>query len=326
MPVYYSDKLKPSGDYKLIDYVDVDGALPIYIMEGNEKLEVDGNVGLTIKSEGGIKTTFDDTTGLLTFSSTSGATGSTNDTNELFIIGSKTQSESAQTYSNSGFKIRGDYNSGLILSMGPIPNDAPFIRSKNHNLLMTTNSPDSTYSTSIELDSHITLDGTTDITGPLSIESGSVHIYDTETDSSHDKYQKSSKITKGNLDDYLEFSDEVGYSFGDRQGNSPIVISNGRVNAPIGFFQTSDKRVKTNIKSINTIDADKVKLIEFDRTDTNHHGYGVIAQDVEKYYPSIINTNSEGFKSVDYIELLLIKVKYLENEIERLKWRIGKVK
>lgn len=325
MPVYYSDKLKPSGDYKLIDYVDVDGALPIYIMEGDEKLEVDGNVGLTIKSEGGIKTTFNNTTGLLTFSSTSGATGSTNDTEELFIIGSKTQSESAQTYSNSGFKIRGDYNSGLILSMGPIPNDAPFIRSKNHNLLITTNSPDSTYATSIELDSYISMDGPVRITKPLTLEIGAVYLYDS-TDDGHDKFQHSSMIEKGYLSDKLKFTDEIGFEFKDRQGNSSIVISNGRVNAPIGFFQTSDKRVKTNIKSINTIDADKVKLVEFDRTDTNHHGYGVIAQDVEKYYPSIINTNSEGFKSVDYIELLLIKVKYLENEIERLKWRIGKVK
>lgn len=92
----------------------------------------------------------------------------------------------------------------------------------------------------------------------------------------------------------------------------------GQVQASQGFFDTSDARVKTNVKEIDASDADKVKLVEFDRTDKEHHGYGVIAQELEKVYPEMVNTDSEGFKSVNYNELAMVKIKYLEDKVARL--------
>lgn len=92
-----------------------------------------------------------------------------------------------------------------------------------------------------------------------------------------------------------------------------------------GFFDTSDARVKTNVKEIDASDADKVKLVEFDRTDKEHHGYGVIAQELEKVYPEMVNTDDEGFKSVNYNELAMVKIKYLEDKVARLEALVGRL-
>lgn len=99
----------------------------------------------------------------------------------------------------------------------------------------------------------------------------------------------------------------------------------GSVEASGGFFDTSDARVKTNVKEIDASDADKVKLVEFDRTDKEHHGYGVIAQELEEVYPEMVNTDSEGFKSVNYNELAMVKIKYLEDKVARLEALVGRL-
>ena len=92
-----------------------------------------------------------------------------------------------------------------------------------------------------------------------------------------------------------------------------------------GFFDTSDARVKTNVRELNAINADAIKLVEFDRTDTEHHGYGVIAQEVEEVYPSVVNTDANGFKSVNYNEIAMIKIKYLEDKVARLEALVARL-
>lgn len=106
---------------------------------------------------------------------------------------------------------------------------------------------------------------------------------------------------------------------------SNTVESSSSISAAGGFFDTSDARVKANVKEIDASDADKVKLVEFDRTDKEHHGYGVIAQELEKVYPEMVNTDSEGFKSVNYNELAMVKIKYLEDKVARLEALVGRL-
>lgn len=106
---------------------------------------------------------------------------------------------------------------------------------------------------------------------------------------------------------------------------SNTVKSSSSISAAGGFFDTSDARVKANVKEIDASDADKVKLVEFDRTDKEHHGYGVIAQELEKVYPEMVNTDSEGFKSVNYNELAMVKIKYLEDKVARLEALVGRL-
>lgn len=99
----------------------------------------------------------------------------------------------------------------------------------------------------------------------------------------------------------------------------------GAVSADEGFFDTSDARVKTNVRELNAANADAIKLVEFDRTDVEHHGYGVIAQEVEKVYPSVVNTDADGFKSVNYSEIAMIKIKYLEDKVARLEALVARL-
>lgn len=106
--------------------------------------------------------------------------------------------------------------------------------------------------------------------------------------------------------------------------NSQAIFS-GSVSANGGFFDTSDARVKTNVRELNAINADAIKLVEFDRTDTEHHGYGVIAQEVEEVYPSVVNTDANGFKSVNYNEIAMIKIKYLEDKVARLEALVARL-
>ena len=50
--------------------------------------------------------------------------------------------------------------------------------------------------------------------------------------------------------------------------------------------------------------------------------YGVIAQQLEECgLNELVYHDSEGVKSVDYIELLVLKIQQLEKEIEELKKR-----
>ena len=116
------------------------------------------------------------------------------------------------------------------------------------------------------------------------------------------------------------------------QASSPVTYSNsgvytqsGAVYASAGFYDTSDMRVKDNIESIDVSKADKIRLVEFDRTDREHHGYGVIAQELETVYPSMINTDENGFKTVNYSEIYAVKIKYLEDKIAALEAVVDKL-
>lgn len=107
--------------------------------------------------------------------------------------------------------------------------------------------------------------------------------------------------------------------------NSGVYTQSGAVYASAGFYDTSDMRVKDNIKSIDVSKADKIRLVEFDRTDREHHGYGVIAQELETVYPSMVNTDENGFKTVNYSEIYAVKIKYLEDKIAALEAVIDKL-
>ena len=107
--------------------------------------------------------------------------------------------------------------------------------------------------------------------------------------------------------------------------NSGVYTQSGAVYASAGFYDTSDMRVKDNIESIDVSKADKIRLVEFDRTDREHHGYGVIAQELETVYPSMVNTDENGFKTVNYSEIYAVKIKYLEDKIAALEAVIDKL-
>lgn len=148
-------------------------------------------------------------------------------------------------------------------------------------------------------------------------------------------------VDKKKLDDFTDTKNTAGstnsssklYLIGaTSQASSPVTYSNsgvytqsGAVYASAGFYDTSDMRVKDNIESIDVSKADKIRLVEFDRTDREHHGYGVIAQELETVYPSMVNTDENGFKTVNYSEIYAVKIKYLEDKIAALEAVVDKL-
>lgn len=98
----------------------------------------------------------------------------------------------------------------------------------------------------------------------------------------------------------------------------------------------SDKNLKNNIQAISSIDINNLKLLspvtfQFNTEKEPSMHYGLIAQDVEKIFPTLVSTstststqNIQQYKTINYIELipmLIAKINHLEQSLEELKER-----
>lgn len=96
-----------------------------------------------------------------------------------------------------------------------------------------------------------------------------------------------------------------------------------------GFFKESDVRLKSNIAPLNhTLDQIcNIPTVEFNMHDK--HQIGTIAQDLENNFAEVVNTDSDGMKSVDYCMLGIVAIegiKLLKQEVEDLKKQIEELK
>lgn len=80
------------------------------------------------------------------------------------------------------------------------------------------------------------------------------------------------------------------------------------------FYQSSDLR----LKDIISRDGDVIKYKWKDKRDDKIH-IGYVAQEVQKENPDQVNADDKGILSVNYIEILVEKIRKLEKEIELLK-------
>ena len=100
----------------------------------------------------------------------------------------------------------------------------------------------------------------------------------------------------------------------------------GNVNAK-SFNESSDERLKTNVNTISSSLDNILKLrgvtFNWKKSASNDHlHYGFIAQEVEKVFPDLVGTDSNGFKTVNYsgvIPVLTEAIKTQQEEIESLK-------
>jgi len=100
-------------------------------------------------------------------------------------------------------------------------------------------------------------------------------------------------------------------------------------------FQSSDERLKDNIKVIENA-SDKVSQlrgVEFDWNDNQEiyegHDVGVIAQDVEKVLPELVDTRKDGYKAVKYekmVALLIEAIKDLQEENKEIRSELENLK
>lgn len=136
-----------------------------------------------------------------------------------------------------------------------------------------------------------------------------------------------------------EFGDKVWLNYRSRSGNTTtankIYIGNGQANGGFGevhsggFFKESDIRLKSNIVPLNhTLEQIcNIPTVSFDIR--NKHQIGTIAQDIENDFADIVDTDSDGMKSVDYCMLGVVAVegiKLLKQEIEDLKKQVEELK
>jgi hypothetical protein len=124
-------------------------------------------------------------------------------------------------------------------------------------------------------------------------------------------------------------------------GNSRFNISDdiyvvGTVKASddIVAYVSSDERLKTEVKpienpiqKINNISGNSFVWDEEKQNIYKGKDYGVIAQEIEKVLPELVNTREDGYKAVKYdriVSLLIEGIKELSDEVNQLKEKINK--
>lgn len=136
-----------------------------------------------------------------------------------------------------------------------------------------------------------------------------------------------------------EVGERVWLNYRSRSGNTvsagKLYIGNGQATGGFaevhasGFFKESDIRLKSNIVPLNhTLEQIcNIPTVSFDIRDK--HQIGTIAQDIENDFADIVDTDSDGMKSVDYSMLGVVAVegiKLLRQEIEDLKKQVEELK
>ena len=109
------------------------------------------------------------------------------------------------------------------------------------------------------------------------------------------------------------------------QGNIEVDVftASGTATAT-DFIATSDRRLKTNIKTLNG-DPIKLRWVEFNRISDGEYQLGLIAQEVETTNPEFVVTDKEGYKSVKYTSVFVAKMAEKDREIEDLTERIERL-
>ena len=121
----------------------------------------------------------------------------------------------------------------------------------------------------------------------------------------------------GNSSFAIRLGNGNGYATRMFMGATGVTTFSNTVTAT-NFILSSDERLKENVKKVrdNRIEADW-KTFEL-KTEKGQKRYGVIAQDLEKTNPEFVREDSQGFKSVAYIDLLIAKIAELEARLEKL--------
>jgi hypothetical protein len=110
---------------------------------------------------------------------------------------------------------------------------------------------------------------------------------------------------------------------------TPILITSDLI-VTGSLYNTSDVRLKSNITDISTAKMDDLftlnpVIFNYTNDQTKKTHYGVLAQDVEKVFPELVENNMYGYKTVNYQELLplmLAKMKNMQEQIVELKEKL----
>jgi hypothetical protein len=92
-------------------------------------------------------------------------------------------------------------------------------------------------------------------------------------------------------------------------------------------LKTEVKPIEKPIEKINSISGNSFVWDEEKQNIYKGKDYGVIAQEIEKVLPELVNTREDGYKAVKYdriVSLLIEGIKELSDEVNQLKEKINK--
>lgn len=141
---------------------------------------------------------------------------------------------------------------------------------------------------------------------------------------SHDNLLELS--TEGNLSIFGNNSIKIGAN----EGNINFVLLDGyavtcntEIHADNGFFQTSDIRKKNVLGELDLNKAydliDKCQTILYSLKDNpDRVDIGLIAQEVQQFFPEIVSEDNDGMLSLDYAKLTVVILRVLKDLIARV--------
>ena len=101
------------------------------------------------------------------------------------------------------------------------------------------------------------------------------------------------------------------------------------------FYTPSDKRLKTNIETLSLVlkSIDQIRGVRFEYKDQKKYAtgpkIGVIAQELQKVFPEMVNKGNDGFLKVDYTQLtgvFIQAIKEQQNQINQQQLEIKSLK
>lgn len=101
-------------------------------------------------------------------------------------------------------------------------------------------------------------------------------------------------------------------------------VKSNRFESTTGFFQTSDKNQKNIISDLSLekvyelIDKCQTIIYTLKNDSDNKEQVGMIAQEVQEFFPEIVSENKNGILSLDYSRLTVIIFKVLKDLIKRI--------
>ncbi|MCL5783934.1 MAG: tail fiber domain-containing protein [Patescibacteria group bacterium] len=137
----------------------------------------------------------------------------------------------------------------------------------------------------------------------------------------------------------MTLADTGGVAIRDTADHGYTLYVNGSLYYASGGLSGSDLRLKKNIEPLTGVlgKLDDINSVKFDwrtnefpqRNLPKGRQIGLIAQDVEKQFPELVNTDNEGYKALDYGKfgaVLLEAIKEQQKEIEDLKQEVKQLK
>lgn len=137
------------------------------------------------------------------------------------------------------------------------------------------------------------------------------------------------RIIGGTTFNYIEIKDRInGFSLvADYAINAAGGIQTTSIYYSGSLVPTSDKRLKEDIKPIAVDIIDELNVVQFDWIESGKHvSAGLIAQDVEKILPELVEDRPDGYKGLKYLDLvphLIHKVQQQQKKINDLEARLS---